>query len=298
MVAGNDADDAGNDSDSADPKEKDVLHQRRRLETWASSSKTRTDLILESYYALLEVDVRSGNWIETGAQVRGYYVRGFTTFRRTVLRNVYSLQERKYVDRMAEILRSRDAWQDGTFDWEAPYAGRQAVNAASPVNPHRLKFQKAIQAIVLCEAAAELKFETVDKGPPTTSVYEFMRIEPAMSFIHGFDKRFLEVLLSKRPDFLQVTRHLTGQQSLDIFYALAHNHTVTHKLATRIFTIITKEFPDLVLGQIDYAYNSKRSYPARTEESFGFNKDEVRERVVEMGQQGYLTHLVEADIAS
>ena len=95
MVAANDGDDAGSDIGSADPKEQDVLHQPLGSKPPAGSSMTRTELVPESYYDLLEVDVRGGNWVETGAKKRGYYVRGFTTFRRDVLSSVNSLLERK-----------------------------------------------------------------------------------------------------------------------------------------------------------------------------------------------------------
>lgn len=255
------------------------------------------DKIQVSYKDLLSVDVTSDDWSETTARKNGFYVRGFSAFRKNVLRAVGGLKQDIYFERKDELLATVSDWDDGDFDWSEKLSARQANDAASTSNPKRLQFHKAVQVILLCEAASQVRHER-GRHKLTDGVREapinYMRIEPAVSYINGFDNKFIDNLLSYRSDALDLLRALTGQRDQKIFRDMANGVTVSHKLATRTHLILRVEFEKFDLGDVDFTFREiegVEAYPDKTNERVKFSAEEVRKKISESAAEKRVQYL-------
>jgi hypothetical protein len=221
----------------------------------------------ENLYALLEVDVTYEGWEdETGAQ-KAFYVRGFTWFRDQVINGRTVVTDcKRHIPRMKELIQSRPNWTKHRFNWAEPFGDRQFIDAASPSKKLTPKFHKAVEVLVLCEAMAEAMHDEDPSRPEPAAVYRHMRIEPAVSFIHGFDRALLENL-GRDDDFMPDLRRRTGQKSNAVFFDMADGKTVTHKLAVRTHQILNARSPRVQIGDVDFRYKPKRIYkPSENEE--------------------------------
>jgi hypothetical protein len=228
------------------------------------------DTIILDPGRLLEVDVRYEGWLHQTAPLKAFYVRGFTWFRERVIPNKIMITDipGAHINRMKEIIASRPAWQSLPFDWREKFGSRQFIDSASPKILLTPKFQKAVEIIVLCEAAAEAIHARDPSCPPPAEVYSRMRIEPAVSYLHGFDRSTLENLINTHGDrFLDDMRRWTGQKSATVFYDMADGATVTHKLVIRLHRLLKARYLGGRIGEPDYRYNPSRKYrPSRNED--------------------------------
>jgi hypothetical protein len=220
---------------------------------------------------LLLANVAYGGWEHQTAEQKAFYVRGFTWFRERIINGRMSIndcvQNPQHIDTMMARVQSRPAWLSHSFDWDERLGGRQFVDAASIQRRKPLKFCKAVEVIALCETVADALHAADPSRPPGLSVYARMRIEPAVSFVHGFDASVM-AQIEARPESAQELRRWTGQKSLDVFSDMAGGKTVTHKLALWTHNFLDKRFPSSRLGDVDCRYNPKRDYTPSDNEDF------------------------------
>lgn len=205
--------------------------------------------------SLLEVDVTYSGWEhETGDRL-AFYVRGFTWFRDHVLTGKLNVTDcGSYIPSMKERLLTRDGWVNSRFPWDEPFSKRQFIDTASAQRKLTPKFHKAAEIILLCEVIAEDIHQKNPTRPDPDDVYARMRIEPALSYIHGFNRSKLEQLSSHEKDLL---RRFTGQGSNEVFFDMADGHTVTHKLAVRTREFFSQRAPKLELGDVGFRFSDR-----------------------------------------
>lgn len=201
---------------------------------------------------LLVHDVTYPGWETETAQAKAFYVLGVTWFRTNVLAQVTAIG--RYIPRMHEVISRRQEWQCGTvFNWDEPFSERQAHRSLAPSSREPLKFQKAVQTLVACEAAAEDRLGT---DFSQDEFYRRMRIEAAVSYIHDFDELKLNKMRDRRPDFLTVLMQKTGQRGTSVFTDMVHDKkTVTHKLCLKVKEIIDRDFPSSGIGIVDFRFD-------------------------------------------
>lgn len=222
-------------------------------------SQKFTDISSDVYKLLDPVDVRYDGWETETAERKVFYVRGFSWFKRVVLREITEIKN--YTEREKEILYSRRAWMEEPFDWDKDFSWKQAYNASRRHKKDTLKFQKAVETIVLCEAAAE------SREVNSALVYDNMRIQPACSYIHGFDKAVLNHFIEKESEFLNRLKERTGQKHTRVFFDMAHEKkTVTHQLAKRVHYFIHQVFDDPKVGDVDYRLDDGYVFKPSTNE--------------------------------
>lgn len=200
--------------------------------------------------ALLEVDITYPGWEYQVGDRKSFYVRGLTWFRDRVLsgkRNVTDCGS--YIPQMKELLRGCERWRKLPFPWDEPFSVRQFIDAASLTRRTTPKFQKAAEIILLCETIARDIHDRDSTRPSPNDIYDHMRIEPALSYIHGLEREPLQALRVQEKDLL---RRWTGQGSNEVFYDMADGFTVTHKLAQRTRRFFTLRAAHMELGDVDY----------------------------------------------
>ena len=205
--------------------------------------------------ALLEFDITYPGWEHQTGDRLAFYVRGFTWFRDHVLNEMLHVTDCGFcIPQMKERLGARAGWLQHRFPWDEPFSIRQFVKAASRKRDLTPKFHKGAEIILLCEVIAEYINEK-DKGRPAPDkIYDHMRLEPALSYIHGLDRAKIEQLSSQEKDLL---RKYTGQGSNEVFLEMAEGHTVTHKLALRTREFFTKRAPGVELGDIGFRFSER-----------------------------------------
>lgn len=236
---------------------------------------TRAELVDRDVRALLEVDVSYGGWEHGTADMKAFYVRGFTWFKDCVIKDKLQLTDcTGFIPHMKERLRSKEAWLSTPFPWDSPFGGRQFIDAASVKLQLTPKFHKAAEIILLCEVIAD-HFHARDASRPSpTSVYDHMRIEPAVSFIHGFRKDVVDGLSAEERLRL---RQWTGQPSNDVFYDMADGKTVTHKLAERTLKFFGANVRRIDLGDADHRFSASRTYNPSKHERVDVKNDDLPE---------------------
>jgi hypothetical protein len=206
--------------------------------------------------SLLEVDVTYPGWEHQTGDRLAFYVRGFTWFRDQVLNGKLHVTDcGSFIPTMKERLTSREGWLvHRAFPWDAPFSQRQFIDSASRQRKLTPKFHKGAEIILLCEVITE-DINKRDKARPSPhEVYNHMRLEPALSYLHGLDRTKIGRLSPQEKDLL---RRFTGQRSNEVFFDMADGHTVTHKLALRTREFFTKRFPDDDLGDVDFRFSER-----------------------------------------
>lgn len=238
------------------------------LRELSCAEKVRDDV-----YALLEVDVTYPGWESGTAEKKAFYVRGFSWFRDKVLgRHIYPTACGSYVPGMKKLLRERPGWLERPFRWQEDFALRQFVNSASSQRRLTQKFYKAAETILLCDVIAADLHRKNPQNPPADAVYEHMRIEPAVSFVHDLNKN---VLQSLSPEQFEMLRRWTGQPNREVFFEMAAGDTVTHKLAQRTKRYFNKYVPEAMLGEPDFRFWPKRTYKPSGNENFDVKEEDL-----------------------
>lgn len=224
----------------------------------ARPEMTRAERVRASALALLEVDVTYPGWEHETAAQKAFYVRGFTWFRDKVLGNKINITDcPDYTAEMKELLAARDGWQALNFNWGEAFGSRQFINAASPKLQLTPKFSKAAEVILLCETVAEVLRDGDAEAPGPDQVCERMRIEPAVSYVEGFDRQVINALTSEQ---LNLLRRWTGQSSNTVFFEMADGKTSTDKLARRTQRFFERQLPQIALGDVEWRYSPRRDY--------------------------------------
>ena len=223
------------------------------------ATKPKIEVVQEDLRALLERNISYSGWEGLTGSKTAFYVRGFTWYRDMVLGpSHFAVTDcDKYVDAMKERLRGRTSWHDNSFDWTESFGPRQFIDAASPNRHFTPKFHKAVEIIVLAEVIADDLHRRNPSIPDGNEIYEHLRIEPAVSFVHGFTRGVFEKLTSGEKHGL---RQWTGQPSNDVFYEMGDKKTVTDKLAHRTRNFIEKNVTRIDLGEVDFKFVASRKY--------------------------------------
>lgn len=216
-------------------------------------------VLLDPRLLLADGEIAYDGWEHQIANELAFHVRGFTWFRDKVLANFRNITDLKsYIPQMKTLVAERSMWLALPFEWSGPFSDRQLVDAASLKSEKRTpKFQKALEILALCEAVAAARTEAIPGSPEPEDVYTFMRIEPAVSYVHGLDRGVVNELTAEQ---FRVLRAWTGQRSNDVFYDMADGKTVTHKLALRTLNYFSKNVKDSRIGDVDFLFSRKRIY--------------------------------------
>jgi len=217
---------------------------------------------------LLMQNIEYDGWEHQIGNQRAFIVRGFTWFFNCLASNgnnrrAANFEDKKYIDRMQKILESRDEWINLPFPWNEDFSPRQAMYASSAKsNPSKrfLSFYKAVQTIVLCEAIIE------DIKNTTLDVYENMRIQPSLSYIHEFEQKHLDVL-NKNKQFDELIE-ITGQKTRSVFNEMAQGHSVTEVLAVAVHQFFRDKHPEISIGSVDFRPNARMKNKTSTYEDF------------------------------
>lgn len=235
--------------------------------------RTRAEVVRDDVYALLEVDVTYPDWERRTADKKAFYVRGFTWFRDRVLARHLNVTDcGGYVPVMKALLAQRPEWRRTSFPWDERFSPRQFVDSASDVRRLSPKFHKAAEIILLCEVIATDLHRKYSTNPPPETVYDYMRIEPAVSFVHGLNR---DVVQGLSPEQGKALRQWTGQPSMTVFFDMADGATVTHKLAVRTLRYFERRVPKIVLGEVDYKFWPNRNYNPSKNESFDVKDEDL-----------------------
>lgn len=210
---------------------------------------------MHNVLALLDVDVTYPGWEHEIGSRKAYYVRGFSWFRDKVLNDHLFVTEcGSYIPEMKKLLSKRRGWTSLPFGWKDDFSIRQFIDTASRYRKLTPKFHKAAEVILLCEVIARDIHSRDPRRPAPEEVYRRMRIEPAVSYVHGFDRSVIERL---SPTDLDLLRRWTGQPGNEVFFDLAGGHTVTHKLALRVREFFTIRLTDVPLGDVGFRFRGK-----------------------------------------
>jgi hypothetical protein len=171
---------------------------------------------------------------------------------------------------MYSLLKGRATWLSQPYPWDEVYGWKQAYHASQGYNrtggivePGEyvngkskkpscvLKFHKAAQTILFCEAVARLRHKNGE------DVYERMRIQPACAYIHGFTATLLDELSAIDPQFLSKLRAATGQKDVKVFEDMAkYRFPVTYHLAFRVHKFISDNY-NTRIGLVDVRLDGK-----------------------------------------
>jgi hypothetical protein len=135
---------------------------------------------------LLTSDVTHNGW-ETGvANAKAFYVRGFTWFKRDVLRNITELKQ--YSDRYESFVDAKTNWKSvygeeigQKLGWRQAYEA-SLTNKRSEKNSTAVRFPKASAVILLCDLIAR------DRGIDHNLVYDHMVVQPGLLLYTWFYK--------------------------------------------------------------------------------------------------------------
>lgn len=238
--------------------------------------RSRAEMIAGNLYALLEVDITYEGWEHETGESKAFYVRGFSWFRDHVINGYMNITDAgDFIDDMKEIVKSRPAWLATPFRWQEDFGTRQFIDAASPQRKLTPKFHKAAEIIVLCEAIAAYVHTKDPSRPDPGKVYDHMRIEPAVSHLHGFDRTLLATLESAHQDFMADIRRWTGQKTPLVFSDMALGKSVTHKLARWTQNYITNRFPGSRIGDVDFRLGRRKKCSPSMEEDVNTKEEDL-----------------------
>lgn len=229
---------------------------------------TKAERVALNVYELLEEDVTYDGWEHETAEKLAFYIRGFTWFRDKVIAGKIKLAAvGAFIPQMKTIVQQRPGWIGKPLNWNEPFGDRQFINVASATRRHTPRFHKAAEIIALCEAITGHVHAQDPTRPAPDEVYEHMRVEAAVSYIHGFDLDLVKKLEEEKPTFLRELGLATGQRSLNVFREMAHGRTVTHKLARWTHVFLVQEFENHAVGEVDFRLHGKRLYQPSKEEN-------------------------------
>lgn len=231
-------------------------------------------------YDLLAAKITYDGWeIETATQ-KSFYVRGYTWFRQQVLNGALNVSgvaaTPHYIEQMQGLIQARPNWMDKSFPWNEKFGPRQFVNAFSAKRVP-CQFHKAAQVVALCEVVASDLHERHPTRPHPSVVLQRMRIEPAVSYVHDLSRPLLERIERDDPSLFQKMRQWTGQKSPTVFYDMADNKTVTHKLARWTRAFILARYPNMPIGDVGFRYDDRRIYKPSENEYYDANEQDLPE---------------------
>ena len=210
---------------------------------------------------LLSDDITYAGWEQATGIKKAFYVRGFTWFRDAVLAGRANITEAaNWVPGMRKRLLSRQSWVREKFDWQEGFSARQFIDAASVSRRAPLRFAKAVQVLVLCEAIAEDLRGRYGDIPQVAEIYARMRIQPAVSYIHAFDRTAIEAMQAEDSSAMVKLRRYTGQPTPQVFQDMADGKTVSETLAKRTAKFIGEKHPSISLGEVSHRLDRRRSF--------------------------------------
>lgn len=249
------------------------------------------------YKSLIRPEIQKDeSWPFENPKVKAFHVRGFTTFKRAVSSRVSQDFQVPEIQRLhRELLAKATTWSGENAKYrfgDELFSPRQAINAAGS-HPKRLNIAKAIETIAYCSAATFylLERQQVSSLSSHLDVFDFMYVEPAMSYIIDFSEDILEAISAQNPQALSTLCFITGQDSKEIFYDMAAGATVTYKLAFRVQTYLRAEFPDMVVGEISSNYSKRKKYTAKSSETVNIDQAYAAAKISQMHKFGSLANL-------
>jgi hypothetical protein len=153
---------------------------------------------------------------------------------------------------MRSDLSQRPRWLSLPFDWQSELATNQIRRT---LHRQPLQFDKAAKAILLLEVLASTK-ERSEQSEITDSIYNYVRIEPAVYYLDLFTTDTLDELRER--NILSILRNECGQETDQVFQDLANNGTVTFPLINKIDNVLRERVPNLSVGEITVATREHR----------------------------------------
>ncbi len=211
-------------------------------------------------------------WLFEMANKRVFYVRGFSWFwehtkaNLTFFQKVHSKPEQSVLD--YPQLGDMSGWRAVDLPWDEKLGWKKAWGATQKNGDDScLSFTKAAMTILLCE----LYVREIAKSPESAAksvedLYEHMSVQPAHSYVHGFDRSIIDRIRRADDRALEKLKIGTQQKSFDVFYDMADGNTVTHQLACRVRRFIADHFRHFDIGDVDYRQTKKIKFrPAMKE---------------------------------
>ena len=242
-------------------------------------------------------EVHHEEWLDQIAQRNVFYIRGFSWFFRetnankTFFKEIYppkttesvvdipDLQEQYEIRCEGEIRPlNLQAWRNEVpINWDQPYSWEKAYKGSQPGHINRaLNFVQAAKAILLCELYIRRSIEDLQRRRDLLqSMYDNMRIQPAYSYVHGFNRSVIMQILRKNSGFLSDLKKVTQQPNDGVFFAMAERAVVTHSLACRVRKYIRMEFDYISIGDVVSRYDAKRRYKPYNEEFIDVDHNNV-----------------------
>lgn len=212
---------------------------------------------------LSRVDFIYPGWDITVARQKSFYVTGAMWFTQNVLSEVTKISF--YETEFYDLLEKRKTWRAFSFDFDERFSTRQAIDALSLKKRRPLRFFKAAQTILLCEAVLREQAKVYGISTTIDDLYRNMRIEPAVYFLEGYDIDLHRRILKNNPEFKPLALRACGQRFMEVFEDMARGYTVTYSLAVS-FRDVVKNFAEQEIGEVVPEIYS-RSYGASTEEA-------------------------------
>jgi hypothetical protein len=202
-------------------------------------------------------------WDITVARQKSFYVTGAVWFAQNVLSEVTKISF--YEAEFYELLEKRKSWKTLSFDFDERFAARQAIDALSIKKKRPLRFVKAAQTILLCEAVLAEQARVYGVTATVEDLYHHMRIEPAVYFLEGYDIELHRRILKNSPEIKPLALRSCGQRFMEVFEDMARGYTVTYGLAAR-FRDVVLQFAEQEVGEVVPEIYA-RSYGATNQEA-------------------------------
>ena len=205
------------------------------------------------------IDVAAPDWLAELAPRKAFRVRGLSWFRLNIVLEVAALSP--YLPRVPLEIAARPGWNGVPLPWSQQLSIRQVYDA---VDKQPLLFHKAAEICLLCELAAAAPPNGRPPVPAET-LYEHLRIEPALWRISDFDQTMVDRVERERPDAAQVVRRRCSQTSVAPMHDVAAGKTVSHRLAVRMVRVLRELVPHLPIGDVVLNSQMKRNGICLTE---------------------------------
>lgn len=212
---------------------------------------------------LSRTDFMYPGWDITVARQKSFYVTGAMWFTQNVISEVTKISF--YEAEFYELLEKRKSWRVLSFDFDERFSTRQAIDALSLKKRRPLRFFKAAQTILLCEAVIREQAKVYGVTATVEDLYRNMKIEPAVYFLEGYDIDLHRRILKNHPEFKPLALRACGQRFMEVFEDMARGYTVTYGLATS-FRDVVRVFAAQEIGDVLPEVYS-RSYGASIEEA-------------------------------
>lgn len=223
----------------------------------------KTDLLS----LLSRTDFIYPGWDITVARQKSFYVTGAMWFSQNVISEVTKVSF--YESEFYDLLEKRKSWRILSFDVEERFSTRQAIDALSLKKRRPLRFFKAAQTILLCEAVLVEQAKMYGVTATIEDLYNTMRIEPAVYYLEGYDLELHRRLQKNHPEFKTLALRACGQRFMEVFEDMARGYTVTYSLAVN-FRDVVRLFAAQETGDVLPEIYS-RSYGASVEEAIPLN---------------------------